>query len=89
MMFYNTESRVLNGDEVEVAKVMIDLQPYEKTMQFEEDIEIDITARAICDKHSKLLLSHYILVGDTLYKIMKIKEWSDYLECWLYQCEGD
>lgn len=88
-MFYDTESYVLDANEIKISKIMIDLQPFEKTIQYEDDIEIEITARVFCDKQSKIILSNYMLVGDTTYKIMHIKEWSDYLECWLYRCECD
>lgn len=88
-MFYNTECYVLDKDEVQIAKIMMDLQPYEKTIQFEDGIEIDITARAFCDRNVNITNIGYLKVKDTLYKIISLKEWSDYLECFLYVCERD
>lgn len=88
-MFYDTESNVLDADKIQVYKVNTDIQPYDKTIQYEDDIEIEITHRVFCDKIPQVLLSHYFMVGNTIYKVIKIKEWSNYLECWLYQCEVD
>lgn len=88
-MFYDTESYVLDSDRTQVCKINIDIQPYEKTIQYEDDIEIEIKARVFCDKIPQLTSSYYFLVGNTVYKIIKIKVWSNYLECWLYQCECD
>lgn len=88
-MFYNTECYVLDKDEVQIAKIMMDLQPYEKTIQFEDGIEIDITARAFCDKNTNVTDTSYFKLGNRQYKIISLKEWSDYLECFLYLCECD
>lgn len=88
-MFCNTECYVLDKDEVQIAKIMMDLQPYEKTIQFEDGIEIDITARAFCDKNTNITDTGYLKVGNRQYKIISLKEWSDYLECFLYLCECD
>lgn len=88
-MFYNTECSALNKDKTKLIDVLIDIQPYEKTLQYEDDIEVEITARAFCDKAPEITETGYFQSTDKLYKIMKIKEWSNYLECLLYQCECD
>lgn len=88
-MFYDTECYVVDADKTKTYKMNVDIQPYEKTIQYEDDIEIDITHRVFCDKIPQLPSSHYFLIGNTIYKVIKIKEWSNYLECWLYQCEVD
>jgi hypothetical protein len=88
-MFYNTECDVLDAEKGQLVKMQIDLQPYEKTIQFENGIEIDITARAFCDKNTNVTDIGYLKTGDKLYKIISLKEWSNYLECFLYVCECD
>jgi hypothetical protein len=88
-MFYNTECDVLDEEKGKLARMQIDLQPYEKTIQFEDGIEIDITARAFCDKDAKITDTGYLKTGDKLYKIISLKVWSNYLECFLYVCERD
>lgn len=88
-MFYNTECDVLDIEKRQLVKMQIDLQPYEKTIQFEDGIEIDITARAFCDKNANVTDTGYLKTGDKLYKIISLKEWSNYLECFLYVCERD
>lgn len=88
-MFYNTECSVLDKDKTKLIEVWLDIQPYEKTLQYEDDIEVEITARAFCDKIPEITEDGYLQIGDKIYKIMNIKGWSDYLECFLYQCECD
>ena len=86
-MFYDTEGYILQSDMVQGKKIMVDFQPFEKTIQFEENIEIELTARMFCDKYPEIQDTSYVQIGDALFKIMHRKEWSDYLECWLYLCE--
>ena len=88
-MFYNTECSVLDKDKTKLLDIWVDLQPYEKTLQYEDDIEVEITARAFCDKFSEITNYGYFQIRDKVYKIINIKEWSDYMECLLYQCECD
>lgn len=86
-MFYNTECSVLDKDKSKLIDIWVDIQPYEKTLQYEDDIEVEITARAFCDKFSEITNYGYFQTGYKVYKIMSIKDWSDYMECFLYQCE--
>ena len=88
-MFYNTECNVLDKDKMNLIEIWVDIQPYEKTLQYEDDIEVEITARVFCHKISEVTKAGYFQMGDKVYKIIDIKEWSDYLECCLYQCECD
>lgn len=88
-MFYNTECSVLDKDKSKLIDIWVDIQPYEKTLQYEDDIEVEITVRAFCDKISEITNYGYFQIGDKVFKIMNIKEWSDYMECFLYQCECD
>ena len=86
-MFYNTECSVLDKDKSKLIDIWVDIQPYEKTLQYEDDIEVEITARAFCDKFSEITNYGYFQTWYKVYKIMSIKDWSDYMECFLYQCE--
>lgn len=88
-MFYDMECSVLGEDKTKLIDIWADIQPYEKTLQFDDDIEVEITAKIFCDKVYEITNAGYFQYGDKVYKIMDIKEWSDYLECYLYQCECD
>jgi hypothetical protein len=88
-MFNDTKAIILDSDFQEAGFIYADVQPYEKTMLFEDGIEIEITRRAFCDIKPEINPEGYMRIEDNLYKIMKIKTWSDYLECWLYECERD
>lgn len=88
-MFYDTVAFILNENKNNIGKIQVDFQPYDKTMQFEENIQIDITARAFCNKEKCITEERYLLIDNYYYKIMYLKKWSSYWECWLYQCQGD
>ena len=39
-MFYNTKCSVLDKDKTNLLDIWVDLQPYEKTLQYEDDIPV-------------------------------------------------
>lgn len=87
-MFYDTEIKVLDKDLMEVNRVMGDLQPYDKVIRFEDDIELGINNRLFCDLEPSINNESYLWAEEALYKVMDIKKWSDYLEILLYECGG-
>ena len=88
-MFYNDNGIILDIERNSFGTIQMDFQPYEKILQYEDEIEIEITNRMFCDKNEAISEEVYIEVNNNLYRIMKIKIWSDYLECWLYPCEDE
>ena len=86
-MFRNIKAEILNSAFQKTAEINTDIQPFEKPMQFEDNVEIEITKRAFCEIVSQIDNQSYLRIGGKLYKIMKIKPYSDYLELWLYECE--
>lgn len=65
-----------------------DLQEYEKTIKI-ENYEIEITKRLFVDYVESLIDEEsYLKVKGKIYKIMKVKEYSDYMEIWLYELKG-
>jgi len=85
-MFYDTEMKILTEQLQEVKTVYGDIQPYDRNISFEEGIEIEITKRAFCDIEPLIGKDSYISIKENLFKVMKIKTWSDYTELWLYEC---
>jgi len=88
-MFYDTKAEIINSDFQNTGFIYADIQPYEKLILFEDEIEIAINKRAFCDIKPEINDYSYLRFDNELYKIMKIKIWSDYLELWLYECERD
>jgi hypothetical protein len=86
-MFYDTKADILDGSFTKVGEAFFDIQPFEKSVVFEDRIEIDISQRAFCDASSIITQRGYLRVNGTLYKIMNIKDWDDYYELWLYRLE--
>jgi hypothetical protein len=88
-MFYDTKIEILDGSFQKASETDADIQPFEKTMTFDDSIEIEITKRAFCDMVYPIDYNCYLEITGKLYKIMNIKAYSDYLELWLYECERD
>jgi hypothetical protein len=66
-----------------------DVQPYIKNYTFEDDISLEVTHRAFCNPYSELELCRYIRIDHQIYIILDLKEWSDYIELYLYRCKPD
>ncbi|OLN26454.1 hypothetical protein [Desulfosporosinus metallidurans] len=88
-MFNDTKVQLLNATFQETGLIDADVQPYEKSLLFEDGIEIEITKRAFCDIVPEIDDQSYMRLNNKLYKIMKVKPRSDYLESWLYECERE
>lgn len=88
-MFNDTKVQLLNASFQETGVIYADVQPYEKSLLFEEGIEILVTQRVFCDIVPAIDDQSYMKINNKLFKVMNIKERSDYLECWLYECERD
>jgi len=86
-MFYDTQIEILDGSFQKVCETDADIQPFEKAMSFEDNIEIEITKRAFCNVISQIDDNFYLRINGRLCKVMNIKKYSDYLELWLYECE--
>lgn len=89
-MFYDTEIIILaNLEENSAIKTIPgDVQPYTKSLSFEDGYEIPITQRVFCEADAAIHLNRYFLIHQRMFKVMEMKEWSDYLEIFLYECKG-
>ncbi len=86
-MFYDVKAVFLDGFFSVVCSLMCDIQPYDKTITFEDNIEVPVSKRAFCESNPLLDETGYLLIGELLFKIMHIKSWESYLELWLCQSE--
>lgn len=86
-MFYETTATVLDGNFTALGTLLCDLQPTRQVITLEEQIELEVTARAFCAPCGLLSASGYLKIGDALYKILRITPWDDYWDLWLYPCE--
>lgn len=87
-MFYDTEIKVLNNDLVEIKTIVGDLQPYEKVIKFEDNMEIEIKYRVFCDIEPSINDESYLMIKDNRYKVIEIIRWSDYLVISIFKCNG-
>ncbi|WP_404581494.1 hypothetical protein [Paenibacillus sp. RC21] len=68
---------------------MADVQPYRKSFSFEDGYTLETTYRAFCPLESLLQSNGYVRIGEDIFIILDIKEWSDYVELYLYRCKPD
>ncbi|AOK91368.1 hypothetical protein AOU00_16980 [Paenibacillus polymyxa] len=89
-MFYDTNLKILDVTHFNsVLSVMADVQPYRKSFSFEDGYILETTYRAFCPLESLLQLNGYVRIGKDIFIILDIKEWSDYMELYLYRCKAD
>ncbi|MGQ3480669.1 hypothetical protein [Paenibacillus sp. TY11] len=89
-MFYNTKLEILDATHFNpVLSVMADVQPYRKNFSFEDGYILETTCRAFCPLESLLQLNGYVQISKDVFIILDMKEWSDYMELYLYRCKPD
>lgn len=89
-MFSDTKVEILESVNLTTIKtICADVQPYNKSLSYEDGYTLEVTHRAFCEKESNLLMSRYVRMDDQIYIILDLKEWSDYLELFLYRCKPD
>ncbi|URJ59019.1 hypothetical protein [Paenibacillus polymyxa] len=89
-MFYDTKLEILDVTYFNpVLLMMADVQPYRKSFSFEDGYILETTYRAFCPLESLLLSNCYIRISEDIFIILDKKEWSDYVELYLYRCKQD
>jgi hypothetical protein len=89
-MFYDTKLETLDVTHFNpVLSVMADVQPYRKSFSFEDGYTLETTYRAFCPLESLMQLNGYVRIGKDVFIILDMKEWSDYVELYLYRCKPD
>ncbi|MEK4458163.1 hypothetical protein [Paenibacillus sp. FSL R10-2748] len=89
-MFYDTKLEILNHADLKpICPMMADVQPYRKSFSFEDGYILETTYRAFCPLESLLQLNGYVRISKDIFIILDMKEWSDYVELYLYRCKPD
>lgn len=70
-----------------IKSIDADIQPFSKSIAFEEGFQIDITSKLFCDIDDSITEESYVEFDNEKYKVMEIKEWDDYLEVYLYKLQ--
>lgn len=68
-----------------IRSIDADVQPFSKSIVFEDGFQIDITSRVFCDIDESISEDSYVEFANEMYKVMDIKKWDDYLEISLYK----
>ena len=85
-MFYDTKIEILQSPEdAPIKTIDADVQPFSKSIAFEDGFQIDITSRLFCDIDDSINEESYVEFDNEMYKVMEIKKWNDYLEAYLYK----
>ncbi|KJD42331.1 hypothetical protein [Paenibacillus terrae] len=89
-MFYDTKLEILDHADLKpVQLIMADVQPYRKSFSFEDGYTLETTYRAFCPLESLLQSNSYVRIGKDVFIILDMKDWSDYVELYLYRCKPD
>ncbi|KJD38598.1 hypothetical protein QD46_18210 [Paenibacillus polymyxa] len=89
-MFYDTKLEILdNADFTPVQLIMADAQPYRKSFSFEDGYILETTYRVFCPLESLWQSNCYVRISKDIFIILDKKEWSDYMELYLYCCKQD
>jgi hypothetical protein len=88
-MFYDTKLEILDAEFIPIRSMMADVQPYRKSFSFEDGYTLETTYRAFCPLESLLQLNGYVRISKDVFIILDKKEWSDYVELYLYCCKPD
>ena len=70
-----------------IKSINADVQPFLKSITFEDGYQIDITSRLFCDIDDSITEENYVEFANEKYKVMEIKKWDDYLEVYLYKLQ--
>lgn len=86
-MFNDTKVKVYSDNNFSsyLSVINADVQPYSKSITYEDGFQIDITKRMFCDRDASITQESYLEIENKKYKVMEIKEWDDYLEVYLYE----
>ena len=68
-----------------IKSIDADVQPFSKSIAFEDGYQIDITSRLFCDIDDSITEESYVEFDNEKYKVMEIKKWDDYLEVYLFK----
>ncbi len=87
IMFYDTLIKIYSSSDSSsyVKSIYGDIQPFAKSITFEDGFQIDVTSRVFCDVDDPISKDSYLEIENKKYKVMEIKEWDDYLEVYLYK----
>lgn len=89
-MFRDTKLELLNSIGLTVIKtIYANVQPHTKNFSFEDGYTLEIKHRAFCEKDDLLNLARYVRIESQIYIVLDLKEWSDYVELYLYHCKSD
>ena len=85
-MFKDTKIEILQSPlDAPIKSIDADVQPFNKSILFEDGFQIDITSRMFCDIDESINGESYVEFDDEMYKVMEIKKWDDYMESYLYK----
>jgi len=88
-MFYDTLINVYEAPDSNsyIKSIDADIQPFSKSITFEDGYQIDITSRLFCDIDDSITEESYVGFANEKYKVMETKKWDDYMEVYLYKLQ--
>jgi len=86
-MFKDTVIKIYSTPDPDsyIKSIDADIQPFSKSIVFEDGYQIDITRRLFCDTDDSITEDSYVEFANNKYKVMEIKKWDDYMDVCLYK----
>ncbi|HBP66420.1 MAG TPA: hypothetical protein DD730_19715 [Desulfosporosinus sp.] len=85
-MFYDTKVEILQSPEdAPIKTIDADVQPFSKSILFEDGFQIDVTSRLFCDIDDSMTQERYVEFDNEKYKVMEMEKWDNYYEISLYK----
>ena len=86
-MFYDTKIDIYeNPDSSPIKTIYADVQPFSGTIGFNYGLSFEVSKRVFCNVDKDINEEAYFKFEDNFYKVLNIKERSDYMEVFLYKC---
>lgn len=87
-MFSDTKIEIYETPDSYLSKtIYADVQPCSGSVGFNLGLSLEISKRVFCDLDKDINEGTYFRIEDYLYKVLNIKERSDYMEVYIYKCK--
>lgn len=87
-MFYDAKINIYeNPDSSYIKTIYADVQPFSGSIGFNYGLSLEISKRVFCDVDKDINEEVYFGIEDDFFKVLNIKERSDYMEVFLYRCK--
>ena len=74
-------------EDLQIITINADVQPYSGSVDFDYGLSLELSKRVFCDADTEISEELYCRIDTVYYKVLDVKEWSDHMEIFLYECK--